>query len=354
MIYWLPELKAIAKDGKLKFWRVGTDGGEMTVEHWKDGGKRTQAVRQAKPKNVGRANETSADEQAVLEAQSKQQKQMDKGYTEGTPEVPMLPMLAHKFTDHKHKINYPALVQRKLDGVRCMAFKVDGEIVLKSRGGKIHPADMNHIKGELTRTMKEGQILDGELFTTELTFQEIISAVKKQKEITDKLEYWVYDIIDDSSTFQDRCDTYQNMGLSHPVIAVETIEANSEKDVRTLHDQFVQEGYEGAMARNSDSSYKIGYRSYDLLKVKVFDDDEFEIIGGKQATGEDSGTVVFQCTCDAGEFDVRPRGSREQRSEWFDNIDNLIGSQLTVRYQGFSDRGIPRFPVGVGIRDDGQ
>jgi hypothetical protein len=38
--------------------------------------------------------------------------------------------------------------------------------------------------------------------------------------------------------------------------------------------------------------------------------------------------------------------------QYFKNPKLFIGKQLTVQYQGLSKDGIPRFPVGVGLRMD--
>ena len=50
-------------------------------------------------------------------------------------------------------------------------------------------------------------------------------------------------------------------------------------------------------------------------------------------------------------FVVRPRGSFELRRQWMKDINSIIGKKLTVRYQELTDDGIPRFPVGISIRD---
>lgn len=47
----------------------------------------------------------------------------------------------------------------------------------------------------------------------------------------------------------------------------------------------------------------------------------------------------------------RPRGMWEQRKEWFDNGEAYVGKPLTVRYQELTQDGIPRFPVGIAVRD---
>ena len=116
--------------------------------------------------------------------------------------------------------------------------------------------------------------------------------------------------------------------------------------------RFISDGYEGMMVRNQNSLYKYKHRSYDLQKVKRFVDKEFKIIGGKDGTGRETGLVIFKCvTNDGSEFDVRPMGTHEDRAEVYKNLNSYIGKDLTVKYQELTDDGIPRFPVGISVRD---
>jgi DNA ligase-1 len=117
--------------------------------------------------------------------------------------------------------------------------------------------------------------------------------------------------------------------------------------------QAIENGYEGAMVRNLSSEYLFKNRSMSLLKVKDFEDAEFQIIGGKEGQGREVGMVIFKCKTDSGvEFDVRPRGTQEERSLMWQNLQSYIGKPLTVRYQGLTDEGSLRFPVGLHVRPD--
>jgi DNA ligase-1 len=103
---------------------------------------------------------------------------------------------------------------------------------------------------------------------------------------------------------------------------------------------------------NKDGKYKEGLRSADLQKFKMFDDDEFKVIGFGDGEGIEKGLVIWKCmTKEKKEFDVRPRGSHEERAELFKKATKYIGKDMSVRYFGLTDDGIPRFPVGVGFRD---
>lgn len=123
------------------------------------------------------------------------------------------------------------------------------------------------------------------------------------------------------------------------------------EQVWKYHEKCVANGYEGVIVRNLDGKYEFGFHSNDLIKLKTFDDAEFEIVDVVEATGRDAGTAVFVCKCKGGEFNVKPQGTRELRAEYFKNGDKLIGKKVTVQYQGLSDDGIPRFPSAISIRD---
>ena len=67
----LPTLYSIDSKQNIRQWRVWTEGADIIVEHGLMGGKLQQKRTTAKAKNTGRANATTAEEQAKLEAQSK-------------------------------------------------------------------------------------------------------------------------------------------------------------------------------------------------------------------------------------------------------------------------------------------
>lgn len=105
---------------KFRQWSVWTEGAEVIVEHGQLGGKLTQKRYTAEPKNVGRANATTAEEQAIQEADAKVAKQLKTGYyytiEEATDHVEFTPMKAQNSDDYKHKLKFPCYIQPKLNG----------------------------------------------------------------------------------------------------------------------------------------------------------------------------------------------------------------------------------------------
>ena len=55
------------------------------------------------------------------------------------------------------------------------------------------------------------------------------------------------------------------------------------------------------------------------------------------------------------EFSVRPEGQiKDRKALWYEFCAGTYdprGKMLTVRYQNLTDEGLPRFPVGVAVRD---
>ena len=372
----LPTLYGKSTNGKIKEWNISVlqmgDGTCFieTKHGYEDGKKQLDQRFVGEGKNIGRANETTVYEQACSEARSAHSRKKDSGYVEDKNNIPsesdgmFLPMLAHRYDKHSAKITYPCWIQPKLDGVRMLARKDNGVVTMWSRKGKVIDIP-DKINAQLCDMLDNGQCTDGELYVHGWTFQRIISAVKKKRDDTDLLEYHIYDSPHPTLRFEDRmvrnwiaggmsfpkhCQSWSIIGNN--IKFVKTQDVDSEAEFSAYEQHFVSDGYEGMMVRNQNSLYKYKHRSYDLQKVKRFVDAEYKIIGGKDGSGREAGLIVFKCiTSDGLEFDVRPRGSHEERAKIFKNLENYVDKYLTVRYQELTDDGRPRFPVGIAVRD---
>ena len=398
----IPEFQTLygeSSHGKQKMWSVsvhviadghGGTNGEIVTTHGYVDGKKVESRRiVTEGKNVGKKNATTPVTQAVNEAQALWNKKRDAGYTATAEPVAVggagaatnillgeahvepktlvpLPMLAHDYNKRGKSIPFPCYVQRKLDGVRCVAVPSRG---MYSRNGKQFP-HLEHIGADVDRFGKAAAlpniILDGELYSDELSFQEIVGIVKKETLYPDdkikmaKIYLYVYDCIvldQPAMTYKDRYESLQHAfssaAQSFPSLRLlPTADCESQDDMKRLHGEYVAEGYEGIMLRKKDGIYKVGHRSPDLQKYKEFCDAEYPVIGFKQGDGDEKGCVIWQCRTPAGlEFAVRPRGTRVDRAELFTNGASFVGKLLTVRYQELTTDGVPRFPVGISFRD---
>ncbi len=349
-----------SKTNAIVQWDIWTEGADIVTEYGQIGGKMQVARKTAIGKNIGKINETSPEEQAVLEATAMHKKRLDGKYSltiEECKKEVFLPMLAGSFDKRKDKVTYPVDVQPKLDGVRCLAYWDDDSVKLMSRGGKQWEC-CQHIIDELEQVLPKGWILDGELYIHGSTFQEITKLVKKLRPESVNVQFHVYDIpriMDFNDAWEERqrnLDDFQvYCELCKSVKVVRTDFAAYEEDVYELQSEYLEEGYEGAIVREWDGEYKFGYRSNKLLKVKNFTDEEYEIVGFTTGVGRFDGCIVWICeTEDGHEFKVVPQGTMEERQEAYQNADKNVGKLLKVKFFELTDDGIPRFPVGIGIR----
>ena len=328
-------------------------------------------------KNIGKKNETTPLEQCISEIEKKRKDKIEKegystvfptrdsGVVDGTVQRKIFPMLANKYEPAAKKrggIVFPCFVQPKLDGLRCVVCLHEGVPTYQSRTGGYFSV-LRHLDKSILQilSLNPELVLDGELYTQQIPFEELAGIIKK-KTLTDTdkvkiqcVQYHVYDLIIPDVPFRERVVTLQNIipiSESGYVTQVPTYLAKSPLDYKNKFSEYVAQGYEGIMLRNVDGLYKENYRSNDLMKYKEFFEDEYKIVGFKEATGRDAGTVIWECETPEGRrFSVRPRGTQESRREWFTNAHKIVGKKLTVIYQELSEMGVPRFPVGKAMRD---
>lgn len=325
-------------------------------------------------KNSGKKNETTPLQQAEAEARAKWEKQLKKGYVQTVQsaqsgeideliEGGIIPMLAHKFAEQSHKIKYPAYVQPKLDGIRCLAVVADGKCTLWSRTRK-QITSMPHIIEEVEKVFGHSDlILDGELYRHDYRdkFEKIVSAVRKEEpeDGYKEVQYHIYDMAVEA-TFAQRIEalttvihTYEKAVSSLKYIqAVSTGKVEKEEDVADFFKKCRSDGYEGCMLRNANSLYA-NKRSYDLQKVKLFDDAEFDIIGVEEGRGKLAGHALLVCKDYKGDtFPVKMKGDTAMLKRYFEDHSLWQGKKLTIQFQGLTGKNkVPRFPVGLAIRD---
>jgi len=368
------ELQGEAQSGKTKTWsiRVFQENGCGVIETthgYTDGKKQVNQKVISDGKNIGKKNETTAFQQAVSEARSAWIKKKESGYQEvgtssqkqeeksrgkGITEDVPLPMLAHDYNKRGSSIKFPCFSQRKYDGTRCVGIPEKG---LFSRNRKQYP-HLKHIVNEINK-LPPTFILDGELYSDTLTFQEIVGIVKREtlkkgdEEKQLQIKFHVYDLIN-NMPYEKRYASLEQIFHNYSFEYLELVKTDvceNEKKMKELHAKYVEEGYEGIMLRNKNGLYK-NARSIDLQKYKEFFDDEYEVVDYKEGEGQEEGCVVWVCKTPEGKiFNCRPRGSREDRMELFKDGKKYVGKNLTVRFQELTDEKVPRFPVGISFRD---
>lgn len=369
-----PVLYKKTATGAIQQWLVSVEDTTIVTVFGQVGGKLQTTKDSVKSgKNEGRVNGTTAAEQAVKEAVAKWVKQKKAGYCESLKDAEscktdeiikggIVPMTAKVWEDYAEKTSFPVAIQPKLDGHRCLAYiDMDRNVTLWTRTRK-EITSVPHIAGELKALAEKKKLqdiyFDGEIYSHDLSndFAALTSAARKREtsEAALTLQYWIYDIVKNVS-FTDRLILLSKwVGYGGKSIRqVDTFIAKDEASLHEYYNIFREKNFEGAMVRSLYKEYE-HKRSQSLLKMKDFQDAEFEIIGVEEGRGRLAGHAgAFVCKTKNGlEFRAKMSGSTDKLAEYLINSEDMIGQLLTVKYQGVSNDGIPRFPVGLRIRED--
>ena len=348
--------------GKIRVWyyEVGTDGlnyGYRITTGIQNGKLVTSNWLTVEQKNVGKANETSLEQQANLEAEAELKKKSDRGYFDDLSKVDSFdkfkPMLANEYKE----VTFPVYSQPKLDGIRCIARK-DG---LWTRAGK--PSNsVPHIVASLANFFEENPdaILDGELYSHKLKddFNKITSIVRKEKPsekdlaTAQELEYHVYDYPSVNLPFVDRFSKLKALPF---VVIVPTVKVSSEEELNLAYEGYLEAGYEGQMVR-LNALYE-NKRSKSLLKRKQFITSEFPVIEVQEGKGNWEGYAKRFVLDNDPEFAAGVRGNQEHLKKLLEQVKaGNPPTWATVRYFTPTPDNVPRFPVvidwGIGERQD--
>jgi DNA ligase-1 len=359
--------KLYAKDskGNIKVWFVTVNGPEIIVSFGQDGGKIQTQITTCKPKNVGRANETTAEDQAQHEAQSKWNKQIKRGYCADKDNIASntLPPLAKKYQDAGHQINWPADVLVKLDGVRCTFFyEGDGKVVFQSRGGEKYPV-IQEIASELVdRVFKyfPAYIVDAEIYCHGMYLEDITGAVKKHNDNTKLLKAHVFDIFNPykpCEAWQQRhsrylLDLYYDSKPHSRVEFLTALRVPDEESMIELHDEYVEQKYEGVVIRELDGLFEFDKRTSAFQKYKIPVTKEFKLV---DVLKDKNGCGIPVCEVEVDgvmkTFKAPLAATHEKRRELLDNKINYVLEWLTVDFEKLSKYGIPTKAIGKAFRE---
>jgi len=343
---------------------AGQQGGKLTITEWTN----------CEPKNTGRSNETTEEEQALIEAKAKWKKKSEKGYVQSVSDVDksgfMQVMLAQNYADRVDEIDFDkgVVVSPKLDGVRCIVNK-DG---MWSREGKSLLAGSPHIHKILSPLFAADPALklDGELYQHQFkeNFDKIISLVKQQKPTPAELEesarlvqYWIFDCVNDHLSWNTRFVNNQELCRFLQLQPDSTIRmlhnraVSSPKDIDDAFKKYRKEGFEGAMVRWDICGITYEHkRSKYLLKYKDFVTDEFEIVDILTGRGNKADKAAKAVCKDKRGiiFETNIEGSWHFCEQLLADKSKVIGKQGTIRYQNLTPKEqVPRIGYLIAIRD---
>ena len=291
------------------------------------------------------------------------------------------PMLAASL-ENIDSIKFPVYVTPKLDGIRCL--KIDGNIVSRT----FKPIRNTELAAAIKDLLPDDS--DGELIMGG-TFQNTTSMVMSaDKTIGNEKAYfyWFDYVLDDhKKPYLERMNDMKKFVEDHPEILTDSpvkivplipTEINTVEELVQYESEVLEKGFEGVMLRTSHGPYKFGrstLKEGSLVKMKKFDDDEAIVIGFSELSknindktmnelgdmkrsshkegkiGQDtlgSFIVVWRET----EFSIGSGFTAEQRKEFWDQRNNLIGKLVKFKYFATGMKDAPRFPIFLGFRSE--
>lgn len=351
----LERLYKKTKTGKVQICDIQIIGSEVVTTFGELGGAMQEVRYTCNGKNLGKTNETTASQQAILEAKSKWDKKIKSGYTltvDCDTNV-QTPAKVKIYQDQIKNVKFPCISTPKLNGVNGLYRRENGELILYSRGGEIYP-EIPHLTKLIHTAMDylKCNELNGELYIHGEHLQDIQSAVKKPNTLSPKLTFHIFDIPDNGAQYIVRRDVLLSMpSFSIEVQTLTGTTCNSHEELEIDYNKTMAMGYEGTVIYNQHHMYKYNERSSDAFKYKKAIDAEFQIIGYEL---DRQGNPTIICQSEGGPFKVRPTGTAEYRKQLLLDMPNNIGKFYKVEYETLSKDKIPLKPVGICIRDCDQ
>ena len=272
-------------------------------------------------------------------------------------------------------IKYPVRVEAKLDGLRCIAVKHNGEVSMFTRSGTLLET-LPRIKAAIEALPLDNFVLDGEAMAASWEDSASVMMSSKTKKDDSEMGYHVFDIVPFAEWQNQKSGVPYSrrlLSLHHTLgngLATAVAEGKSgipfhfvksktcanETELREFYAECLDEGYEGVMLKDTAAPYR-WKRSDAILKLKPVATEEGTIIGwyeAKESTkraGQFGGFVVL--TSNGVTTRVGGGYCDDLKNKIFaDGPDAYIGKIAEVEHQPpFTPDGKLRFPVFTRFRD---
>ena len=271
--------------------------------------------------------------------------------------------LANKFHQSRLEGMTEVAVEPKLDGIRCFSIVKGKTVKMFARSGKLITNFESTLSPELVK-LGDG-CYDGELMGDDFISlmrqayrKDDVDTSKTYLALFDYLPLEEWDSRESRMTCENRyeelldrlTDSGADLDLLQPVER-STISSNYSL-IKECHDEYVQDGYEGAMIKDPKAPYKFG-RGWGVMKFKAFHDADLPIKGFEEGTGKHQGKLGA-IVVDYKDVTVKVGSgfSDELREQIWDDRASFIGRTVEIRYQEVTNDGSLRFPTFVCFRND--
>jgi DNA ligase 1 len=394
--------KVSPSTGKLQVWFGWTEGNKVWCSWGEVDGKLQTKRYYAEGKNTGRSNETTPEQQALVELEAMYQSQVDNKHYKTSQieaiessQVCRIPRKVSNYKDRYGRMSDMLLTSIKLNGSRACV--VDGK--LYSKIGRHEDIKVEHLREAVALL---GNIsFDSEVYAHGLSLQRIRSAwlkpVKSDKEIikianerakkvgqptkfkkvVDAVEYlgynpnedalklklYIFDIPDDNGVeFKYRINIMSELeevvgglGLKECIDFLYPKQTFSHEERMQYLQEVHSQGYEGLVHYEPEGVYEYGKRSTNTCKSKPRLDGEAKVLSvEKDNNGEGVLTCITSDELDNVQFKCKMKVERRDGNRYerdYHTMLDLVGKWITFSYEELSDSGIPTKGIGECLRN---
>lgn len=289
-------------------------------------------------------------------------------------------MLACNYYDNMSYVEGKKFVLTlKLDGIRCLAFKKSGKVVLYSRQGQVIEG-LSSIEKEIESLPIDNVIFDGELLVSDYLKLGNTEAYKATTKIVRKkgpkggITFVVFDLFKLSNYIMGTCNTpYWTRRKKLVDLLVKEFAEKSKQHVKMVPTYYIgddiseidkqvkkaqSKNQEGLMLNLLSEPYEFK-RTKALLKCKVMQDADLCIVGYKEGTGKYTntlGSILVEYKNNI--VNVGSGLSDSDREDIWNNRDKYLNRIITVQYfeetTNANGKVSLRFPVYKGMCPEGK
>lgn len=356
---------------KMQVWQCWSAYDKVITTYGELDGKSQMNSYEAKPMNIGKANETTGPEQAKAEVLALYRKQYDnkhyrysKEEAEVAADTCKIPMKVNTYSKHLKKMEgVRTYSDIKLNGSRLMV--INGQAY--SKAGKPEEIKVDHLRNAIQELELNGYAtFDAEVYCHGMSLQRIRAAftkpVRTDKELAKmatnpredalNLELHVFDIPVEGHDYENRMSMREELRQAVEEFDLDDVikftkragVTHTEMERLQLRDQVVAKGYEGLMHIQPDSMYEFGKKIYTTLKDKARLDSEalvLDCIMNKNGQG----TLVLKTNADFGSVQFKGVMKGDAESRDYNEQCKFIGKWVTFQYEELSDKGVPTKPT---------
>ena len=297
------------------------------------------------------------------------------------------PMLAINYEKVKTQ-PFVRYVSEKLDGVRVVFF---GGVAYSRTLKPLPNKQIQKLAQQYSRVLNycDGEVIYGDKYAVDVLQESTSFCMNANKQ--GDFSIWLFDKYHPTQHWIDRYSLMQDLYIQYPSLFPKEVHVlqhyylvdENPREGEVILEEFEAKilalGGEGVMIRNAHGTYKFGRsatREPELQKVKKFNQEEFKVVGysqletnqnelerdergyAKRSTSKDGKQLVEALGSltldlpDGKQFNAGSGFTAEQRLQFWNERDTLVGRLASIQFFGFSKDGYPLLPVFKAFRSE--